>query len=97
MPKIKVVPDGVNEIKYYFQCPGCDQEHAFDKRWQFNQDLDKPTIHPSFLIKGGRHKEGAPYNTEMFVCHSFIKDGKIQFLGDCTHDKKNQTVDLIDY
>lgn len=27
-------------------------------------------------------------------CHSFITDGKIQFLDDCTHALKGQTVDL---
>ena len=28
------------------------------------------------------------------ICHSFITDGRIQFLNDCTHDLKGQTVDL---
>jgi hypothetical protein len=28
------------------------------------------------------------------VCHSFVKDGKMQFLGDCTHQLANQTVDI---
>ena len=27
-------------------------------------------------------------------CHSFVTDGHIQFLGDCTHALANQTVDL---
>lgn len=27
-------------------------------------------------------------------CHSYVTDGKIQFLGDCTHNLVNQTVDL---
>lgn len=27
-------------------------------------------------------------------CHSFVTDGRIQFLGDCTHSLANQTVDL---
>jgi hypothetical protein len=31
------------------------------------------------------------------VCHSFIKDGKIQFLGDCTHELAGQTVNLPDW
>lgn len=29
-------------------------------------------------------------------CHLFLTDGKLQFLGDCTHDMANQTVDLPD-
>lgn len=28
------------------------------------------------------------------VCHSFVTDGRIQFLGDCTHQLAGQTVDL---
>lgn len=28
------------------------------------------------------------------VCHSFVTDGKIQFLGDCTHALAGQTVAL---
>lgn len=30
------------------------------------------------------------------VCHSFVTDGKIQFLGDCTHELANKTVPLED-
>jgi hypothetical protein len=28
------------------------------------------------------------------VCHSFITDGQIQFLGDCTHPMAGQTVPI---
>ncbi|KPY13545.1 DUF6527 family protein [Pseudomonas savastanoi pv. phaseolicola] len=28
------------------------------------------------------------------VCHSFVTDGRIQYLGDCTHALAGQTVDL---
>jgi hypothetical protein len=28
------------------------------------------------------------------ICHSFVTDGRIQFLGDCTHELAGQTVDL---
>lgn len=30
------------------------------------------------------------------VCHSFVTDGKIQFLSDCTHELAGQTVPLPD-
>ena len=29
-----------------------------------------------------------------WVCHSFVTDGQIQFLGDCTHELAGQTVPL---
>ena len=28
------------------------------------------------------------------TCHSFVTDGRIQFLADCTHPLAGQTVDL---
>lgn len=31
------------------------------------------------------------------VCHSFVTDGRIQFLADCTHDLAGQTVELPPY
>lgn len=31
------------------------------------------------------------------VCHSFVTDGRIQFLGDCTHARAGQTVDIPDW
>lgn len=31
------------------------------------------------------------------ICHSFIREGKIQFLNDCTHKLKGQTVDLPEF
>jgi hypothetical protein len=51
--------------------------------WDFNGDLERPTLKPSILSRSGQA-----------VCHSFVADGRIQFLGDCTHHLKGQTVDL---
>lgn len=31
------------------------------------------------------------------ICHSFVTDGRIQFLSDCTHALAGQTVDLPDW
>lgn len=31
------------------------------------------------------------------VCHSFVREGQIQFLGDCTHALAGQTVPLRDF
>lgn len=35
-----------------------------------------------------------PSSFKCMRCHSFIRDGRIQFLGDCTHALAGQTVDL---
>ena len=29
-------------------------------------------------------------------CHSFVTDGRIQYLDDCTHELRGQTIDLPD-
>ena len=81
---------------YHFYCPGCEQVHQIrakgpEPRWTFNGDLDKPTFSPSYLLT-------SDYGTDRKkrVCHSFIRDGKIQFLGDCTHKLAGKTVEIPD-
>lgn len=39
-------------------------------------------------------RNGVPFESKPMVCHSFVTDGRIQFLGDCTHALAGQTVDL---
>lgn len=29
------------------------------------------------------------------ICHSFVTNGKIQYLGDCTHELAGQTVNMV--
>jgi len=55
--------------------------------WTWNGSTEKPTFKPSVLTEGG---DGRPR------CHSFITDGKIQFLNDCTHELAGKTVDLLE-
>lgn len=57
--------------------------------WSFNGSLDKPTFAPSILVT---RKEGA--GRAQKVCHSFIREGRIEYLSDCTHALAGQTVDL---
>lgn len=96
--KVRKVPVSETYYQFQFMCPGCEEVHAFNAAWEFNNDYERPTISPSFLTEGGRHKPGLglPYDTEMFRCHSYIIDGMIQFLDDCTHKLKGQMVELND-
>lgn len=68
--------------------------------WTWNGSLEKPTLTPSLLRKTGPFPEGlGPSNMNKdrkLICHSFIKDGNIQFLSDCTHELAGQTVALTD-
>lgn len=59
------------------------------RNWTWNGDTDKPTLKPSILSKGGDE------NGE-HICHSFVNDGKVIFLDDCSHELKGQTLDLLD-
>lgn len=71
-------------------CPACGFGHAFDSRWTFNGDVDRPTFRASMLI----HEDP---NSGRPRCHSFVTDGKIQYLADCTHAMRGQTVELPDF
>lgn len=87
-----------------FKCPACGHNHIvsigpksfWNIRWQFNGDYDKPTINPSVLVTCDI-PEDAVIEPNIRRCHSFIRDGKIQYLGDCTHAMAGQTVDLPDW
>lgn len=91
-----------------FFCPGCNEMHVITvalhpSPWGFNGNFDAPTFTPSVLVTGtvpitekqharimsGEHIAPTPH-----ICHSFVTDGKIQFLDDCTHALKGQTVPL---
>ena len=69
--------------KYMFFCPGCKCAHYFTTPdWSFNDDMVKPTVSPSILTRTS------------ILCHSFVRDGNIQFLTDCEHELAGETVAL---
>ena len=82
-----------------FMCPGCKQAHQVtvdgSRGWTFNGNGDAPTFSPSVFVNA----PGPYFNPSPDVpsCHSFVTDGRIQFLPDCTHDLAGQTVDLPDF
>jgi hypothetical protein len=70
-------------------CPGCMCGHGIEvPYWSWNGSLDKPTFTPSLLVNGSMPE---------IRCHSFITDGKIQFLSDCFHKLAGQTVEIPDF
>lgn len=71
--------------EWVIQCPGCNEPHSFQVgRWAFNGDTDRPTFSPSLVVAGPGPR-----------CHSFVTDGHIQFLADCTHSLVGQTVTFL--
>lgn len=59
--------------------------------WTWNGSVDKPTLRPSVLTQGCNEK-----SPTHFRCHSWVNDGQAQFLEDCSHELRGQTVDLLE-
>jgi len=80
----------------WFWCQGCGLPHSLNvgqgpgQRWGYNENPNAPTFTPSVL---SRYKMGG----DEIICHSFVTDGRIQYLTDSTHELAGQTVDLLDW
>lgn len=61
--------------------------------WEFDGNLEAPTLSPSILTRIHPYDDvGHPQG----VCHSFLRAGVFDFLGDCTHQLAGQQVPLPD-
>lgn len=67
-------------------CPGCEDCHVVPiegpKAWGWSGGTEAPTLTPSVRV---RYHDGA-------VCHLFVREGNLVFLGDCTHALAGQTI-----
>lgn len=96
--KVKGWKEGMADLSFF--CPGCECDHGVwvrpnkniltDSCWTWNGSMDKPTFSPSILVQ-------TSYKDVQKVCHSFVKNGQIQYLSDCTHKLAGQTIDLPPY
>lgn len=91
--KLKRTQDGL----LMFHCPGCECAHGVrpqgpgpSPQWGWNGSMDRPTFSPSLLVT-------TDYPDHRDVCHSFVRDGQIQFLTDCTHGLAGRTVEIPDW
>ncbi len=78
----------INNDTLMFYCPGCELGHTIKhggNGWSFDGDFDSPTISPSVLTRGRNLR-----------CHLFLKKGILQFLSDCTHKLKSQSIPIPD-
>ncbi len=73
-------------------------------RWKWNGDLVNPTVSPSILVRGTvpvtneeitRILSGEEIKPKPTACHSFVRDGRIEFLSDCTHHLAGQVKQLL--
>lgn len=74
--------------------------------WKWNGDVDRPSLTPSVLTKGtpiltseqiARVHAGEDLKLPEMICHIYVTDGQVQYLGDCTHEFAGQTRPLRDY
>jgi len=84
MAKQVVYPVKNEEGSYIFWCPGCECAHGINATWTFDGNLEQPTVSPSILARTGETR-----------CHSFVKNGQIRYLNDCSHELAGQTIDLV--
>lgn len=88
---------GPDDAHGMFHCPGCERHHTVrvkgDGAWGWNGDVSKPTLTPSVFS----NPPGPYFVASQPSCHSFVKDGQIQFLDDCSHALAGQTVPLPEW
>lgn len=86
------LPDGTEHTPSgLHMLPVNTTEHA--PQWTWDGNLEHPTLEPSILS----HIQ--PYDEEskpLGICHSYLRAGVLEFLGDCTHGLAGQHVPLPD-
>ncbi len=98
-PEGDPVPGTETLLGYLIACPGCGAHHAIytevvnrlNARWSFNGDLEKPTFSPSIKSTWTQGENHIPQ-----ICHFFVRNGKIEYCEDCTHDLRGKTVPMIE-
>ena len=75
---------------YFFYCPACNEQHPMHvPQWSFNGDMERPTFSPSLRVFD--HSD-----INKTKCHLFVKDGVLEYLGDCAHSLAGRAVDMVD-
>lgn len=100
MAKAQLRDDAVGSV--WINCPGCKHPHSLATKqrnecgamWAWNGSTDSPTFSPSLNVSWYYNKsDGTRIDGR---CHSFIRDGKVEFLSDSTHELAGKTVDLLE-
>lgn len=103
MSLLSPVLRGAENGRLIFRCPGCNASHQIavgegpGPRWGYNGNAESPTFTPSVLVTYPANPHAgddfAEWRTTR-ICHSFVIDGQMQFLSDCTHALAGKTVPL---
>jgi hypothetical protein len=62
-----------------------------DRKWDWNGSADAPTLTPSVLIYG--HDSTPPFKPQP-RCHSFVREGRMEYCADSEHALAGQNVDI---
>jgi hypothetical protein len=86
---------------------GINIDTAKSPAWSWDGNADAPTFSPSVLVRFDRwdppasdenldkiHSGEIVQVKNEHVCHSFVRNGNIEFLNDCTHGYAGQTVPI---
>lgn len=73
-------------------CEGCNTVHVVPthRGWTFNGNLQAPTFSPSV-----RHQWDFGERREPRCCHYLIREGRIEYCGDCWHALGGTTRPLL--
>ena len=82
-------------------CPACDDLHsvAIDEpykngsRWDFDGNVEKPSLSPSVKVTVCRTHDP---DFENKICHYFLKNGRFEYLSDCTHKLAGMRIPMVE-
>lgn len=81
-------------ISLMWLCVGCGEVHMIPVQgdhgglptWTWNGSMTRPTLSPSILKTGG---------IPDIRCHSYVRDGVVEFLRDCGHPLAGHRVAML--
>jgi hypothetical protein len=98
-----IIEEESGKKSFMFDCPACGISHSLrltdgsandNGGWWWCGSMSSPTFNPSLLVRWGK---GPNEKCGDRVCHSFIRDGYIEYLTDCTHELAGKTIRLPPY
>jgi hypothetical protein len=89
---VQTLPDGTPHSTTGLHMLSVNSPHK-SPSWEWDGNTEAPTLAPSILTRIAPYDEqGQPLG----VCHSFLRSGVFEYLGDCTHPLAGQHVAMVD-
>jgi hypothetical protein len=85
---------------FWFLCPGCQEARRFTVRtdggspsWTFDGNVKIPSFSPSLRI----YTTDPETKEQATLCHLFVRNGQIEYCGDCPHPPRRQNNPAAEY